>query len=340
MIRPSDLSLLDRYDALLFDLDGTVMHGARPIPGAADGVRTVRDHGVGVGFVTNNASRTPEQVVSHLAGVGVEARTTEIATSPQIAAQLLARNVPAGSTVLVLGAEGLADEIRAAGYDVVREDRPEVAAVVQGFSPDLGWAQLAEGAYALGHGATWVATNTDATLPTERGLAPGNGSLVQMLQHATGRTPSVAGKPAPEMFRIAASSLAADRPLVVGDRLDTDIEGANRAGMASLLVLTGVDDTARALVAPAVRRPTWVLPDLSTLASRLPDAVVEDRTARCGAVSAHLDGEDLHLDGPVTDPRTVRAALALLAATHPDTALGGQVVAQDGPTPATGVAGS
>lgn len=336
MTRPADLSLLQRYDALFFDLDGTLMHGARPIPAAADGVRTVRTHDVGVGFVTNNASRTPEQVVSHLAGVGVEAGIDEIVTSPQVAARLLSEKAGHGATVLVLGSEGLADEVQRAGFAVVREDRPEVAAVIQGFSPDLGWAQLAEGAYALGHGAAWVATNTDATLPTERGLAPGNGSLVRMLEHATGLSPSVAGKPAPQMFRIAADSLDVVRPLVVGDRLDTDIEGANRAEMASLLVLTGVDGITDALTAPAVRRPTWILPDLSTVAAPLPDAVVEGSTARCGATSARLEAGDLLLQGSTEDPRTLRAALALLRAARPDAALSGRLVAQDGATLAAG----
>lgn len=327
--RGHDLSMLERYDALLLDLDGTLMHGTRPIPHAAEAVRTARDRGLKIGFVTNNASRTPEQAVAHLDTVDVEAAPEEIASSPQIAVQLLAEHAPAGSTILVLGADGLMQAVASAGFTPVREDGDEVTAVVQGFSPDLGWAQLAEGGYALRRGIPWIATNTDATLPTERGIAPGNGALVQALVHATGRTPLVAGKPEPAMFSLAAKALGARRPLAVGDRLDTDIEGGNRAGIDTLLVLTGVDSIETALRAEPVRRPTWILPDLSSLTDPAPEAVVDGATARCGAASAGLEGEDLVLSGRTGTPQALTAALGLLAARLPESALSGAVRTQD-----------
>ncbi|AXK44892.1 HAD-IIA family hydrolase [Brachybacterium saurashtrense] len=312
MIRRPDPSLLDLYDALLFDLDGTLMHGARPIPHAAESVETARAAGRTVVFATNNASRTPQQAAEHLGHVGIPARPEEFVTSPQVASRLLADRLAPGEKVLVVGGESLAAQIREAGLTPVGTDAEDVAAVVQGWSPDLDWGRLAEGAYAIRRGALWMATNVDATLPTERGLAPGNGSMVAALRHATGAVPDVAGKPEPGMFQIAAREHGARRPLIIGDRLDTDIEGAVRAGMDSLLVLTGVDGVEAALRAEPVRRPTFVLPDLSSLAAPFPLPVVSQDGSRCGAVSAAWDDGDIVLHGAAEDPRVLRAVLALL----------------------------
>lgn len=312
MIRRPDPSLLDLHDALLLDLDGTLMHGTRPIPHAAEAVAHARTRGVHLVFATNNASRTPQQAAEHLATVGVDAAPQEFVTSPQVASRLLAEHLEAGAVVLVVGGPSLAEEIRTAGLVPVTEDQEDVAAVVQGWSPDLGWARLAEGAYAIRRGALWMATNVDATLPTERGLAPGNGSMVAALRHATGVEPDVAGKPEPGMFTVAATDIGARRPLVVGDRLDTDIEGANRAGMDSLLVLTGVDTVATALRADPVRRPTHILEDLSALDQPCPLPVITGDSARCGSVSASWDDGDIVVRGELTDPRLLRAVLALL----------------------------
>jgi HAD superfamily hydrolase (TIGR01450 family) len=336
------LSFLDRYDGLLLDLDGTVMHGARPIPHAAASIVRAREHGTRIGFVTNNASRSPQQVVDHLKLVEINASPEEIATSPQIAVQVLSRQVEAGATILVIGGAPLAEEVRSAGLVPVHQDEAAVAAVIQGFSPQLGWSDLAEGAYALNRGVPWVATNTDATLPTERGMAPGNGSLVRVLVHATGRTPVVAGKPEPAMFSLAAERLGLSRPLAVGDRLDTEIEGGNRAGIDTLLVLTGVDDIRAALYAPAVRRPSWIVADMSALDAPAVDAVVSGpdadgtASARCGATSARLTTSGrtgrLELHGGIEDPRTLRAALRVLAVALPEQAFTGVVIDQDGRT--------
>lgn len=331
MIRRPDMSLLEQYDALLFDLDGTLMHGSRPIPHAAEAVDAARAAGRPVVFATNNASRTPQQAADHLAVVGIPAQVGEFVTSPQVAARLLAERVPAGSRVLVVGGPSLAAEVEAAGMVPTEQDAEDVAAVIQGWSPDLGWARLAEGAYAIRRGAVWMATNVDATLPTERGLAPGNGAMVAALRHATGAEPLVAGKPEPGMFTVAASQVGARRPLVVGDRLDTDIEGANRAGIDALLVLTGVDGIEEALRADPVRRPTHVLPDLERIGAPLALPVVDGDRARCGAVSATWTADgDVVLGGESGDDRVQRAVLALLAAHLPEQAWTGRLLTPEG----------
>ncbi|QQQ74733.1 HAD-IIA family hydrolase [Saccharothrix sp. 6-C] len=261
--------LLDRYDALLLDLDGTVYRGQEAVPGAVEAVAAAREHGTGIRFVTNNASRSPETVAAHLTELGFAAALDEVSTSAQAGAAMLLDLVPQGAHVLVLGTDALAEQVRLRGYRPTRTAE-HAQAVVQGLSQDLGWRELAEACVAIRQGgAHWIACNVDATLPTERGLLPGNGSLVAALRTATGVEPLVAGKPATPLLEQAAKSAGAQRPLVVGDRLDTDISGAVNAGMDSLLVLTGVSTEAEVNELPADRRPTYVAADLSVL-HRLP----------------------------------------------------------------------
>ncbi|MDQ0382157.1 HAD-IIA family hydrolase [Amycolatopsis thermophila] len=262
-------ALRTAYDAFLLDLDGTVYHGARPIPGAAEAIRRLREQGTPVRFVTNNASKAPGDVAAHLRALDVDAAPDEVSTSAQAAAKLLGDRLPAGSAVLVVGAPALEDEITAAGLKPVREagdDGGDVAAVVQGHNPATGWADLAEACVAIRAGALWVACNVDTTLPTERGLLPGNGSMVAALRTATGATPEVAGKPEAPLFHTAAASANASRPLAVGDRLDTDIAGAVTAGVDSLCVLTGVATPATLVAAAPAERPTYLGADLGALA--------------------------------------------------------------------------
>lgn len=325
-----DPSLLDLHDALLFDLDGTLMHGSRPIPHGAEAVAAARAAGRPVAFATNNASRTPEQAAEHLRGIGIPAEAAEFVTSPQVATRLLAEDLEPGAKVLVVGGPSLAEQVRADGLEPVEADAEDVVAVVQGWSPDLGWRRLAEGAYAIRRGARWMATNVDATLPTEQGLAPGNGSLVAALRHATGAVPEVAGKPEPGMFQVAAARCGARHALVIGDRLDTDIEGGVRAGLATLLVLTGVDGVDSALRAEPVRRPTYITPDLEQLTAPFPLPVVDRDRARCGPVGAAWQDGDITLSGEVEDPRVLRAVLALLRTHSPDAAWTGRLLDADG----------
>lgn len=274
--------LVDGYDLVIFDLDGVIYLIDRPIAGAVEAVGELRRAGVPLAYATNNASRRSAEVADLLTGLGVPADAGEVITSAGASAAVLARRLAPGSAVLVVGAEALRAEVREAGLVPVSRAEEQPVAVVQGYGPQVGWADLAEAAVAIRGGAQWIATNTDRTLPSPRGPLPGNGSLVAALRTALGRDPDlVVGKPEPELFATTARRVGAKRPLVVGDRLDTDIEGAVRAGMDSLLVLTGVHGTADLLAAPARQRPTFVAADLSGLfeapePARLPTDGVED----------------------------------------------------------------
>lgn len=259
---------LDRYDVLLADLDGTLYYGPDPVPGAVEAVLGARERGVRTVYVTNNASRRPVDVAGHLADLGFGAVEDEVVTSSQAAAALLAEQLPAGAKVLVIGTDALAAEIEGVGLIPVRE-AAGAAAVVQGHNPDTGWRILAEGAIALRTGAVWVACNVDPTLPTERGPLPGNGSMVAVLRTATGREPQIAGKPGPALMEEAVRRSGARSPLVVGDRLDTDIEGGRAVGMATLHVLTGVSGPPELLAAPPALRPDLIAADMSGLTTEL-----------------------------------------------------------------------
>jgi glycerol 3-phosphatase-2 len=248
-------SLAERHDALLLDLDGTVYLGHQPIEHVGDALQEAARRGARSVYVTNNASRPPAEVAAQLIGMGLDASPEDVLTSPQAAAKMLVERHPAGAAVLVVGAPYLADEVARVGLTPVRAFADNPVAVVQGHSPETGWPILAEACLALRSGADWVAANVDATLPTDRGLLPGNGAMVSVLVTATGRRPRVAGKPARPMVDAAVARYGSTTPLVVGDRLDTDIEAAVEAGVPSLLVFTGVSTPAELIVTPASRRP-------------------------------------------------------------------------------------
>lgn len=255
-------TLAQQYDCLLIDLDGTAFRGRQPTEGAVQALARVRGRAY---FVTNNASRSAAEVAAHLTDLGFSATADDIATSAQSAAHLLAERLPPESPVLIVGTDALADEITAVGLRPVRRFDDDPVAVVQGLSLTIGWPELAEAALAIRAGALWVAANVDLTLPTERGLLPGNGSLVAALRAATGGEPEVAGKPAPALLRDAAARGEYRAPLVIGDRLDTDIEGANAAQLPSLMVLTGVNSARDAVYAKPAQRPTYIGHDLRAL---------------------------------------------------------------------------
>ena len=265
-------TLAETYDVALVDLDGVVYVGPDAIDHAAAALAEARRAGMRLAFVTNNAARPPHTVAEHLGRLGVGVDVDEVITSAQAAARVLADELTAGARVLVVGGEGLAVALSERGLTPVSSADAEPAAVASGFHPDVGWRLLAEGAFAVATGILWVASNTDRTLPTPRGIAPGNGTLVDAVRSATGRDPIVAGKPEPPMHREMVLRTGARRPLVVGDRLDTDIEGARRAGVDSLLVLTGVTGPAQLVNAPPRHRPTFLAEDLRALAEP-PDAL-------------------------------------------------------------------
>lgn len=303
-------ALIARFDAVLADLDGVVYAGPHAIPGAIDSLQGLAGQGVGLGYVTNNASRSPAQVAAHLRELGAPAEDHQVVSSSQAAAALLAGMLPQNAPVLITGSAALAHEIELVGLRPVHTQAEEPVAVVQGFNPEIGWKDLAEAAYVISAGATWVATNTDMSIPQARGIAPGNGTLVAAVAAATGSTPTVAGKPEAPLFHTAASRLSAERPLVVGDRLDTDILGGNRAGFATAAVLTGVDTRESILAARTAERPSFLLNDLTDLYRPYPDVVDDGGTFRCGASSASVSDSTVTIMGATDDLDSWRAACA------------------------------
>lgn len=266
------VSPLAAKDSVFFDLDGVIYRGPDAIDFAVESINQIS---LPVAYLTNNASRTPEQVAHQLAGYGLQLRPEDVVTSPQAATTLLASMIPAASTVLVVGGEGLLQEVSQAGFVITDSADDEPVAVVQGFSPEVGWSQLAEASFALQRDPSvlWLATNTDWTIPVQRGVAPGNGALVSAVHLAVGRLATFAGKPERAMFDVAADRLQVSAPLMVGDRLDTDIKGARAAGMSSAVVLTGIDQAKQILAAGDDQRPDYILDDLRQLHQPYPDIV-------------------------------------------------------------------
>lgn len=260
------MTFASAFDVLLFDLDGVVYIGPDPVPGAVEAITRVQEDGVRCVYVTNNASRTPQQVAEHLRALGLPAKDDDVITSSQAGASLVAARVPAGAEVLAVGGEGVRAALAERGFTVVDRLTDRTAAVMQGYGPLTCWADLAEASVAVRAGLPWIATNLDLTFPTLRGPAPGNGSLVQAVANAAGRRPdAVAGKPEPALLEEAVARTGAVRPLMIGDRLDTDIAAGSRLAMPTLLVLTGICDLASGLAARGEERATWIGSDLSVL---------------------------------------------------------------------------
>jgi glycerol 3-phosphatase-2 len=297
--RRAEPTPLDGVDVVLADLDGVVYAGAGALPHAIESLNRSRA-GRRLGYITNNASRTDASVAGHLTELGLQTEPTDVVTSPQAAMRLLVEKVAPGSTVLVVGGEGLVSEVEKSGFIVTRSSEDSPAAVVQGFAPEVGWMQLAEAAYALAlpeeeGGIPWIATNTDWTIPQARGIAPGNGTLVSAVHTAVGRLATVAGKPEVPIFEEAVVRFAAKSALFLGDRLDTDILGANRAGIPSALVLTGIDRPKHVLAAPTGSQPTYILSDLRELHEPYPSAQVEDGVVIVGGAKVRVEGPDVRI---------------------------------------------
>jgi HAD superfamily hydrolase (TIGR01450 family) len=288
----------EHYDVALLDLDGVVYVGPDAVPGVPEALGAAARAGMRLAYVTNNAARTPDEVAAHLTRLGVPAVADDVITSSQVAAAVIAASWPAGAKVLPVGGPGVSAALRSAGLTVVdtAEDRP--VAVVQGYGPQVGWAELAEAVVAVRNGARHVATNGDATIPSPRGPLPGNGALVGVVAAVTGHSPMITGKPDPAMHAECVRRTGAHRPLVVGDRLDTDIEGARRGGAASLLVLSGVTDPTTLLGAGPHQRPDLLAPDAAGLLVPQPVVHAEGEGARCGSwtVRAREGGRVLALE--------------------------------------------
>ena len=264
MLEESTTPIVEAHDLVMFDLDGVVYVGNEAIDGVAERIDRVRETGTHVAFVTNNASRTPDKVAAKLAEVGVSATAEDVVTSAQAAARVLADAHGAGARILLLGGEGLRVALVEAGLEPV-EDPDGAVAVVSGYGPDVRWRDIMRASTLVRDGLPYVASNTDMTIPTPYGLAPGHGVLVRTISGFAGVEPTVAGKPEKPLMEETVRRVGGDRPLMVGDRLDTDIEGAHAIDAPSLLVLTGVSWLGDLAAATPELRPSYISPTLEGL---------------------------------------------------------------------------
>jgi len=273
VLRSCSGALSEAYDLAMLDLDGVVYIGGHAVSGAPDAIASARKAGMHVAFVTNNAARPPQEVAAHLSELGIEASAEDVVTSAQAAAAVLRERHGAGARIAALGAVGLFEALEAAGLKVVGVDAPAEAAVT-GYGPDVPWRDIMRLATRIRGGLPWVASNTDGSIPTPYGEAPGHGVLVEMLSRFAGVTPEVGGKPAPPLLRETIRRVGGERPLMVGDRLDTDIAGGIAVGVDTLLVMTGVTGLAELVAVPADLRPSYIAADLRGLTSSQPSVSV------------------------------------------------------------------
>lgn len=302
--------LIDMYDAALLDLDGTVYVGPQAVPHAVEALTTAARIGVRIVYTTNNAARTPEEVAAQLRGLGLELDDTDVLTSAQVGAHYIVGELGQGASVLPVGGPGVAIALEAAGLTVATSAQDLPVAVMQGYGPEVNWHDLAEASFAIAGGAVHVATNTDLSIPTARGIAPGNGTLVAAVSAATGTAPVVTGKPFRPMFDLAVDYTGARRALVIGDRLDTDIEGGHNAELDTLFVFTGVDGVAEILTAEPGRRPTHMGRDLRALFAPPAEVCSDDAgSVACGGWVIEPTGQVTSMGDDVLDG--IRAAARL-----------------------------
>ncbi len=339
MLKASETALWSAYDLAMLDLDGVVYIGPDAVPGAPEHLATAREAGMRLAYVTNNAGRPPATVAAHLRDLGVAADDTDVVTSAQAAARLLARVVPTGSPVFVIGGEGLFVALEEQGLRPVQSIDDDPVAVVSGYHRELTWGTVSDGAILVGRGLPWFASNADRSVPTPHGFGPGNGMLVDAVSRFTGRTPDVAGKPMAPLFHETVLRVGGQRPLVVGDRLDTDIEGATNTGHDSLLVLTGVTGLEELVVAEPPLRPTYLAADLGGLGRPHPEPTVEgsgdEARVRCGGWTARVVDGRLTVEGD-GDPDDWWRAAVTAAWRHLDTT--GSPCAVDGVSAPSSVA--
>ena len=264
MLGSSEVALCRAYDLAMLDLDGVVYVGGDAVQGAREHLAAARAAGMRLAFVTNNASRSPRTVAEHLVELGIAAEAADVVTSAQAAARLAVDRAGPGARVVCLGADGLREAVREVGLTPVGVE-DEAAAIVTGYGPDVRWSEIMRAAVRIRDGLPWVASNTDLTFPASFGIAPGHGVQVEMLRSFAGVEPAIAGKPARPLLDETVRRVGGRRPLMVGDRLDTDIEGARAAGFDSLLVLTGVTGLPELVAAAEELRPTYLARDLGGL---------------------------------------------------------------------------
>ena len=295
----------DRYDTVLCDLDGVVYEGSNVIAHAAETINTLAALGVPVGYVTNNSSRRPETISEQLLTFGISTSPENIISSAKTGVEILAKLIPAGSKVLVVGGEGLRARVTEAGFEIVPNSDAGPIGVIQGFDPSVAWTDLAEASYAIANGAKWVATNQDWTIPREKGIAPGNGTLVSAVHTAVGQLPIFAGKPEPAIYNTAVEHFGAKQALFIGDRIDTDIRGANRAGIDSVLVMTGISARKEALGAKPEDRPGYIIDTLAELLFGYEQPKKTKRGFSCNGAEVELLGNRVMITHG--DPKSIGA---------------------------------
>jgi HAD superfamily hydrolase (TIGR01450 family) len=259
-LQKSCQSIASEYDALLLDLDGVVYVGEESIPGVIPALNQARaEFGASLTCVTNNAARSSQTIAEHLTSLGLVVSAQDVVTSAQAGAAELAKLLKPGDSVFVCGSRDLMKEVELVGLKPSQDFNAPHKAVVNGYWPDMPWRMLSQAAGIISSGAIWVATNMDLTIPTKFGTSPGNGSMVNALIMATGREPDVvAGKPQKPLMLASIDRTRAQKPIAIGDRLDTDILGANNIGIDSLLVLSGVTSVTELLAAIPTQRPTYL----------------------------------------------------------------------------------
>lgn len=303
------------YDAALFDLDGVIYLGPYAVEGIPEALDELRSRGQRLGFVTNNAARTPATVAHHLEELGIKASEADVVNSTQATLRMLAADLPAGAKILAVGTDALAQQLSGAGFVVVHtlEDAP--VAVVQGYHPTIEWPRLEDAALAIQAGAAWYATNPDLTRPSERGIVPGLGSQLGVVRNCVDVDPKIAGKPYRPLLDETVLRLGARNPIFVGDRTDTDILGANNVGMDSLFVFTGAHGKADLADAPPDFRPTYIGYDATALLEPKREAEFQGQRYSCGYQEVDFaDGVGYLSSRPVTRDEQLDALWAGLQA--------------------------
>jgi 4-nitrophenyl phosphatase len=264
------LDRLQAARAFIFDMDGVLYRGNAPLPGVRELFAALQLRGIDFRLATNNSTLTPHQYVEKLAAMGIDVAHEHIVTSGGATRQFLEESLPAGSAIQVIGEPALSAQLLLTGHlRPPSEDDGRVSAVVVGLDREFTYAKLYAANHAIRSGARFVATNADVTLPTEVGLVPGCGSIVAAITASTGQQPEIVGKPAGLLFEMACVQMGVpvSEAVAIGDRLDTDIAGANSAGALSVMVLTGVSTRDEIAAFPA--RPDLVFTDLNAVLAAL-----------------------------------------------------------------------
>lgn len=300
-----------KYDTVLSDLDGVIYEGTDAIVDAVETVNAFIQQGIRVGYVTNNSSRKPETIADQLAGFGIHTAPENVIGSAKTGVDILATLIPAGSKVLVVGGEGLRSRVIEAGFELVNTSDERPAGVIQGFDPSVAWTDLAEASYSIANGAKWVATNQDWTIPREKGIAPGNGTLVSAVHTAVGQLPIVAGKPEPAIYKTAVQHFNSKNAIFVGDRIDTDIRGANRAEIDSVLVMTGISTRKEVLGVKKEDRPKFIIETMAELLTEYDQPKKTKRGFCCKGAEVELLGNKVLVTQG--DPKSIGALRAACA---------------------------